>query len=72
MLATLSSTSRGPFIVPEIRWIDLRESLGSPFRLTHSSERMGDMFNSASRKRRLLMALLYLIGWAGFLAAAAP
>jgi sugar lactone lactonase YvrE len=33
---------------------------------------MGDMFNSASYKGRLLMALLCLIGWAGFLAAAAP
>jgi len=33
---------------------------------------MGDMFNSASRKGRLLMALLCLIGWTGFLAAAPP
>jgi sugar lactone lactonase YvrE len=34
--------------------------------------RMADMFNSALHKGRLLMALSFLIGWAGFLAAAAP
>jgi hypothetical protein len=34
--------------------------------------RMADMFNSASQKRRLFMAPLCLIGWAGFLAAAPP
>lgn len=33
---------------------------------------MADMFNSASYKGRLLMVLLCLIGWAGFLAAAPP
>jgi sugar lactone lactonase YvrE len=33
---------------------------------------MGDMFNSASHKGRLLTVLFSLMGWAGFLAAAPP